>query len=475
VEIENEPVSGDNPDPELLLSLDRSTTTPLHSQLELELRDQVRRGRLTPGARVPSSRALAAKLGVSRGVVLEAYSQLVAEGYLTASQGAPTRVSTMASAELPPLAASSLSRRRPYEFDPGLPDLSAFPRRAWLRSVRAALRDAPFDAFAPVDPRGSHELRNALMSYLGRVRGAAAEPEHTLICAGFTHVFATLCRVLRDRGVRRIAVEDPGWLKHRLIAERAGLEPIGIPVDEMGISIEGLAASACETVVVTPAHQFPIGHVLSSARRTALLEWAEDEDALIVEDDFDGELRYDREPVGALQGLAPERVAYVGSVSKRLAPALALGWVLSPSWLTGALTYERALADAGPPALEQYALADFIAEGELDRHLRRMRLVYRGRRSALAAAVKRHLPDASLVGAAAGLFALALLPEGVRAEAVVRAAAARGVGVEPAQASGQPGLVLGYGNLSEQAIEQGIGRLAEALAEVLADARRASA
>lgn len=452
-------VSEPTRDPELLLSLDSSAATPLHSQLEMELRNLVRGGRLTPGARLPSTRALASKLGVSRGVVLEAYSQLVAEGYLTASQGAPTRVATMPSSELPPLAATPGAGRRPYELDPALPDLAAFPRGVWLRSLRNALREAPFDALAPSDPRGSAELRNALMSYLGRARGAAPEPEHTLVCAGFTSAFALLCRALYDRGVRSIAVEQPGWIKHRLIAERAGLEPICVSVDSQGISVDELSGCDCETVVVTPAHQFPTGHVLSSARRTSLLHWAEDRDALIVEDDYDGELRYDREPVGSLQGLAPERVAYIGSISKRLAPALALGWVLSPSWLTGALTYERALADTGPPVLEQYALADFIADGELDRHLRRMRLRYRDRRSALVDAVQRHLPGVVFEGAAAGLFALALLPEGLDPDVVARAAAGLGVGVEPSDA----GLVLGFANLAEPAIEEGVSRLAQAV------------
>jgi GntR family transcriptional regulator/MocR family aminotransferase len=469
------------PVPELLLALERRAAVPLHEQLELELRDQVRSGRLAPGSRLPSSRSLARDLGLSRGVVLEAYAQLVAEGYLTASQGAPTRVSTMSSAERPPLAATSLAPRYAHHFDPGLPDLVGFPRQLWLRSLRAVLRDAPFEKLDQADPRGLPELRNALMEYLGRVRGAAPEPEHTLVCGGFTQAFAALCRVLRDRGVERIAVEDPGWPRARLIAERAGLTPIGIPVDDHGISVTELAESGCETVVVTPAHQFPTGVVLSSERRAELLEWAEEWDSLIVEDDFDAELRFDRGAVGALQGLAPERVAYIGSASKRLAPALALGWVLSPSWLTGALTYEKALTDAGAPGLEQLALADFMARGELDRHVRRMRLRYRARRSSLVTALGRWLPGVQLVGVPAGLYALALLPDGIDEELALRAAAGSGVGVEglgshrtaaASAASAPAGLVLGYANLSEQAIEQGVRRLAEAVAQAQAQAKR---
>jgi GntR family transcriptional regulator / MocR family aminotransferase len=385
-----------------------------------------------------------------------------------ASQGAPTRVADAPSAELAPLAAGTLEPHHAYRFDPALPDLASFPRADWLRSLRQALRSAPFEALGAGDPRGAPELRNALMHYLGRARGAAPEPEHTVLCAGFGQGFALLCGSLHGRGIERIALEDPGWPKHRLIAERAGLEAVAIPVDEQGLDVGELAASGCEIVVVTPAHQFPTGGVMSSERRAALLAWADDTDGLIVEDDYDSELRYDRGPVGALQGLAPERVCHVGSVAKRLAPALRLGWLLSPSWLTGELTYAKALADGGSPALEQLALADFIARGELDRHLRRMRIRYRARRAGLEAALGRALPTARVSGTQAGLYALAELPGIGEEPAILRAAAAVGVGVEGLaacriSATGPPGLLLGYANLSEPAIERGIELLGSAL------------
>ncbi len=458
--------------PDLLLALDRRSPTPLHEQLELSLRDHIRSGRLAPDARLPSSRALAAQLGVSRGVALEAYSQLAAEGYIVSSQGAPTRVTSTPVTERPPIQASSLAQARTYEFDPGLPDLAAFPREQWARSLRTALGAARFDAVGHGDPRGTPELRNALSSYLGRARGAAPEPEHTLICSGFTHGFACLCRTLRDRGLERIAVEEPGWARHRLTAAGVGLEPIPIAVDDRGLAVDQLAASGCEALVLTPAHQFPTGAVLASERRSALLEWAEDEDGLIVEDDYDSELRLDRTAVGALQGLVPERVCHIGSASKRLAPGLRLGWILSPSWLTGALTYEHGLGGGGPPVLDQLALADFIARGELDRHLRRMRLRYRGRREALLAALERSLPEASIAGVAAGVFALLLLPDGRSRdeEQVVNRAAALGVGLEALawhraiESEDEPGgLVLGFANLPEPAIERGVELLAKAI------------
>lgn len=458
--------------PQLSITLDPLGSATLHEQIERALREQIRSGRLTPATRLPSSRGLAAELGVSRGVVLEAYSQLIAEGYLVSSQGAPTRVAAAPSTERPPLPASSLEPSYSYQFDPGVPDLAGFPRGGWLRSLRAVMREARFDQLGPGDPRGAAELRNELMAYLGRVRGAAPEPEHTIICTGFTQGFAALCRALGDRGVTQVAVEDPGWVQHRLIASQMNLEPVPVPVDEQGMSITALAGTGCEAVITTPAHQFPTGAVLSSERRAELLEWAEDSDGLVIEDDYDAELRYDRGPVGALQGLAPERVAYIGSVSKRLAPALRIGWILSPSWLTGALTYEKAVGDGGAPMIDQLALADFLARGELDRHLRRVRLRYRHRRETMIAALERHMPGARPSGAAAGLYALVGLPREVDEYSVVRAAGTRGVGVEglagcraDPQSTEEPALVLGYGNVPEAAIERGIQLLAEALAQ----------
>jgi len=463
VTLDREPVAG----PELLVALEAHPGATLHEQLEHALRDHIRSGRLPLGSRLPSSRALAAALGISRGVVLEAYAQLGAEGYLVSSQGAPTRVAFVPTAERPPIPAAELDVRHRYDFDPFLPDLVAFPRRAWLRSLRAAIQRAADADLGHGDPRGSAALRNELMRYLGRVRGAAPEPEHTLACAGWTQGFAVLCRALRARGVERIACEEPGWGQHRHVAQQAGLEPVPVAVDEHGIDVAALELSACEAVVVTASHQFPTGVALSPERRAALLEWAEDADGLVVEDDYDSELRYDRGSVGALQGLAPERVCLIGSVSKRLAPALRLGWILSPSWLTGALAYDKALADSSAPALDQLALADFIARGELDRHVRRMRARYRSRRAALLRALSDSLPAAQVSGVAAGLFALVLLPSGIQEQAVVTAAQGLGVGVEGLAThrleGGPAGLIVGYAGLPEPAIARRVALLAEVI------------
>ncbi len=457
--------------PELLVELDRAGELSLHEQLERSIRGGIRAGRLPAGMSMPSTRGLAGELGVSRGVVIEAYGQLAAEGYLTMSQGAPVRVSTAVRASTPRAPARSLLASFPYYFHPGLPDLAGFPREHWLRSLRAALRESPLDALGYGDPRGHPGLREALADYLDRVRGTAADTEHMTICTGFMQGFSLACRVLRGHGVDAIALEDPGWHQHRLIAEQSGLEVVAIPVDEEGIRVAELAASDAAVVVVTPAHQFPTGAVLSPARRAELVEWAESEERLIVEDDFDGEYRYDRVAVGALQGLAPEQVLYIGSASKRLAPAMRLGWMLTPSWLAWELSAGKAVEDGGSEVVGQLALRDFIARGELDRHVRRMRTRYQHRREIMLEALAQWLPQGRASGAAAGLFELVHLPGGIEESALLESAAARGVGMEGLSwhrftASGPPGVLLGFGNLSEPAIEHGVRLLADAYSAV---------
>ncbi len=460
----------------LLLQLDRGADTPLHEQIERSIRTDIRVGRLVAGTRLPSTRSLAAELGVSRGVVSEAYGQLAAEGYLLAGQGAPTRVALTVRAQTPRPPARSLQPSLPYRLDPGLPDLAGFPRDRWLRSLRAAWRQAPIDAVDYPDPRGVPSLREALAEYLGRVRGAAADPEHLLVCTGFAQGLSLIARWLRDRGVERVALEDPGWHTHRLIVEQAGIEVVPVAVDGEGLRVEDLEATEAAAVIVTPAHQFPTGRVLSSERRAALIEWAERGERLIVEDDFDAELRYDRAGVGALQGLAPERVAYIGSASKRLVPGMRLGWMLTPSWLGWPLISVKTIEDRGSETIGQLALQDFIARGELDRHLRRMRLRYQRRREALMESLAHHLPDARVEEGTAGLYELAELPAGVEEPRLIAAAAGRGVALEGLalhrfRPGGRPGLVLGFGGLPEPAIEQGIRLVAEAVDPAMADRR----
>jgi GntR family transcriptional regulator/MocR family aminotransferase len=402
--------------------------------------------------------------------VTEAYGQLAAEGYLTISQGAPVRVARAVRTASPRAPARSLLESFPYHFHPGLPDLAGFPREAWLRSLRTALRESPLAATGYGDPRGVPALREALAGYLGRVRGVEADPEHMLVCTGFMQAFTLVCRTLRARGVERIALEDPGWHIHRLIVENAGMEVVPVPLDEQGLRVDDLARTDAAAVLVTPAHQFPTGVVMGPERRAALIEWAEEE-RLIIEDDYDAEYRYDRVAVGALQGLAPEHVAYIGSASKRLAPGMRLGWMLTPSWLAWELTSAKAIEDGGSEAIGQLALCDFIARGELDRHVRRMRLRYQHRREALLGALARWVPQGRVRSpGAAGLFELVTLPEEIDEPRLLRAAAARGVGMEGLawhrfRPGGPPGVLLGYGNLSEPAIEHGVRLIGEALGE----------
>jgi len=443
--------------PELLVAL-RREAGPLHAQLEAQLRGAVRSGRLAAGERLPSSRALAAQLGVSRGVVVEAYGQLAAEGYLTVMPGAAPRVAAAAVAAPERVAAPAETALR-YDLRPGTPDLALFPRAAWARAQRQALREAPDADFGYPQPAGHPRLRAALAAYLGRVRGVQTAPERIVVCGGVAEALALIARVLGAAGARRIGVEDPSHFETRGLLAHAGLEPVPIPVDDGGIDVDALAAAGPEAVLITPAHQFPTGVVLDPGRRATLLDWARRTGALVIEDDYDAEYRYDRHPVGALQGLAPDHVAHVHSVSKTLAPALRLGWAALPTRLVAAVAEEKRLSDLGTPVLEQLTLAAFLERGELDRHLRRTRPSYRRRRDALT----RPLAGLTIDGIAAGLHALVRLPPGCSEADVVAAAQRAGIAVDAlgphvAGRAREPALLLGYTRLAEAGLEHS-GRL----------------
>ncbi|HXE43700.1 MAG TPA: PLP-dependent aminotransferase family protein [Conexibacter sp.] len=459
---------------ELLLRLEPDARSePLHAQLERQLREAIRAGRLAAGERVPATRTLAAELGVSRGVVVEAYAQLAAEGYLVTRRGAGTVVAAAARPTRPPRP-TPYPRAVPEDFHPGMPDLASFPRGAWLRSLRAVLRDAPHQQLGYADPVGTPQLRETLARYLGRARGVAADGGRVVVTSGLTQGVALACRALRARGARRIAVEDPGFMVHRGVVAHCGLEVVPVPVDGDGLSTDALDALDADVVLVTPAHQMPLGGVLAPARRAELIAWAEARDAYVIEDDYDSEHRYDREPVGALQGLAPERVIYAGCASKVLAPSLRLGWLVLPQALRAALATEKTLDDLGTSALHQLALVDFVERGELDRHLRRMRPRYRARRDALIAALARELPSWRIgAGIAAGLHVVALLPEAVDEAAFLAAAREQGMrlhGLSWFRADptlpAAPGLVLGFGNASEPSLVRAVAQLAQ-VAEVV--------
>ncbi|HEY5343555.1 MAG TPA: PLP-dependent aminotransferase family protein [Solirubrobacteraceae bacterium] len=450
--------------PELLIALRGGRR---RAQLEDRLREMVRDGTLPAGSRLPASRVLAEDLEVSRRLVVDAYAQLFAEGYLLARQGAGTYVAAGASA-VDAQPAQPPDRTPSFDFFPGVPDLASFPRTLWLRTQREVLRSVSASALSYPDVRGTPELRTALASYLRRVRGVVAEPGAIVVCSGAAHGLALLGRALAGAGVGAIAVEDPGLPPHGAVLAHAGLRVEGVPVDDQGIDVGAVRAPA---VLVTPAHQCPTGVVLSPRRRAALIEWARG-GGLVIEDDYDGEFRYDRAPPGALQGLAPDRVVYLGTVSKTLVPGLRLGWMLLPATLLDGVLAEKLLDGLATPTIEQLVLARLIETAAYDRHLRKARRRNRARRDALLAAVEQSLPGARVSGVSAGLHALVRLPRSVDAGRLIEHAVRRSVGIYPLslhQRDPSPmtdALVLGYANLSEPAIGEGIRRLAEVLEEM---------
>jgi GntR family transcriptional regulator/MocR family aminotransferase len=459
----------------VLVVLKRDARIPLHRQIETSIRDSIRAGRLPRGSSLPPSRVLATDLGVSRGVVVEAYQQLASEGYLASTAGGYTQV---AAGPAPAAAGLRLARETPPRIDLsyGRADVSSFPRAAWLRAIRGALAHAPNDLFGYLAGSGVPQLRTAIAGYLNRVRGTVAQPDQIVICTGYAQGIALLINVLAATGARRLALEDPSSGDDALPAARAaGLEVIGVPVDRDGIRVDVLRETGADAVILTPSHQWPTGSVLSAENRAAVLRWAAQpgvtgRGAVVIEDDYDAEYRYDRTPVGALQGLAPDRVVYAGSASKTLAPGLRLGWFVMPGHLAEPMAAAKIAADRGSPALEQLALADLITRGEFDRHLRRMRPVYRRRRDALLAALARRLPWLEPAGVSAGLHLVTWLPPDLDEAAVVGAAARAGVGIDgvtPYRIShpGPGGLIFGYATVNEQAIAAGVAILADVIGE----------
>ncbi|MZD07930.1 aminotransferase class I/II-fold pyridoxal phosphate-dependent enzyme [Streptomyces sp. SID5785] len=475
------------------------TGSGLRRGLTDALREAVRSGRLAPGTRLPSSRTLAVDLGIARNTVADSYADLVAEGWLTARQGSGTRVAERpVEAPRPP---RTPARRTPgplrHDLNPGSPDLASFPRTEWLRAARRALSAAPNDALGYGDPRGRPELRTALAGYLARARGVHADPERIVICSGFVHGLRLLGDALRRRGVRDIAVESYGLDAHWDVLTRAGLRTHPLPLDELGTDTGALdhlhlpppgrrdasrptaasgAARALSTsppapaqpagrrtigaALLTPAHQFPIGDPLHPDRRAAVVDWARRTGALILEDDYDGEFRYDRQPIGALQGLDPDRVVYLGTASKSLAPGLRLGWMVLPESVVAEVIEEKGPSDWSCGFLDQLTLAEFMNSGAYDRHLRSARLRYRRRRDQLVAALAERAPSVHATGIAAGLHAVLQLPPGTE-QSVVRAAAWQRLGVvglstyrHPSASPSAPrpdALVVGYGTPPDHA------------------------
>jgi len=466
-------------DLEILLALELRRGRLRHELLGA-LRAAVQDGRLAAGSRLPASRQLAARLGVSRGVVTDTYEQLAAEGYLGVRERQAPVVARIARpatslASGPAGAQTAVPERTRqmfrYDFVATTPDVELFPRREWGRALDAALRDATNDDLDYGDHRGRIELRAALAAYLGRVRGVRITPDRILVSQGFTQALALVCRVLLVRGARELWFESPSLAEEWETVRASGLAVRPVPVDRDGLITDLLPRRRGAAVVVTPAHQFPTGAVLSAPRRNELVAWARRHDALIIEDDYDAEFRYDRAAIGAVQGLDPDHVIHVGTASKTLAPGVRLGWLSLPAALVGEVREAKAAADSGSPALDQLAFAAFLGAGDHDRHVVRVRTAYRGRRDRLLRSLVAHALDLRAEGAAAGLHILVRLP-GIDDVALARAAASAGIGVRPlspmylAGSSSECGLVLGYGRLPVERIDDAVAALAGVIRSV---------
>jgi GntR family transcriptional regulator/MocR family aminotransferase len=449
--------------PELHLVL--ATSGSRRDALESALRSAIRDGRLAAGSRLPSTRALAADLGVARGTVVEAYGQLRAEGYLGARRGAGTWVAALrVDVPRPSRPAAPATRGVRFDFHPGQPDLSAFPRAAWTAALRRGLRTAPDASLGYGDPRGRPELREQLALYLARVRGAVADPERVVVCCGFRHGLSLVCRALQARGAKRVAIEQPCAPPHGAAAAAAGVRLVPLAVDERGARTDLLRRLRVQAAVLGPAHQYPLGVVLQPDRRAAAVEWARASGGVVVEDDYDAELRYDRQPVGALQALAPEHVAYGGTASKTLVPGLRLGWLLLPSELLDPILAFRAVEDVHVPATDQIAFAELLRSGAYERHVRRMRARYRARRDRLVGMLRERAPAVRPLGAAAGLRVLLDLPaHGPSASELCEHAATRSLLLYPV--AGRNAVLVGYGALPEHDAAAGLHALCDLLAE----------
>ncbi len=417
-------------------------------------RAAIRDGRLAPGTRLPATRVLAGELGISRGVVVEAYRRITDEGLISGRSGGgtvvlarPVRTSARPSAPFDThrLPRPRLTLAEGIDLSPGVPDLSAFPRSMWLRAERVAFTETAPEDLGYGDPRGHPRLRAALAPWLGRTRGLRVEPDDILIVAGVAQSMSLLAQQLRREGTEAIAVEDPGSRGAVEEFEYWGLRAVPVPVDDDGIRVDALDASGAAAAFLTPAHQFPTGVVLAPARRRELLSW---DAQLIVEDDYDAEYRYDRAPVPALHPSAPDRIAYTGSTSKSLAPALRLGWLVPPRSRFAELVDAKHATDLGSPTVPQLVLARLLESGEYDRHVRLVRARHRARRDALLQSLSDALPSATITGVAAGLHLLVMLPAGADDVALADELRAAGVLVHPLswhrRLPGPPGLVLGY-------------------------------
>jgi GntR family transcriptional regulator/MocR family aminotransferase len=427
------------------------------------MRELIRSGALPTDAPLPSTRSLSADLGVSRGVVVRAYEQLAAEGYIALRSRARPVVAARGRVPEPPREEHDVHVYGvPFVLRPDLPDLGLFPRSEWLRSSRRSLERMADTDLAYGEPFGAVALRTRLAPFLARTRGVVATADRTSIHAGSTQALFVLASVLRAEGARRIAVEDPGhrWRTRALAA--TGVEVVPVPVDRNGLRVDQLGDA--DAVVVSPDHHFPSGVALSPERRRALVDWASENDRIVLEHDYDAHFRYDRHPTGALQALAPEHVAYVGSASALLAPTVRLGWAVVPARLVVPVANQLFSTGIATSRVTQLALAELIERGHLDRQLRRARVTYRRRREIFVRELARR--GFEVGGEPVGLFvSLALNREEGPILDSARAAGMALDGVNEHSVEPQPpGLVLGFAAMPEATLARAVKALAAALA-----------
>ena len=451
---------------EVLLRIEHRSATPKYRQIERGLRAAIQSGRLEAQAQLPTTRDLARTLGVSRGVVLEAYEQLASDGYVISRQGSGTRVApcTQLRVAAEPVA-HPVTSRPVFDFRPGIPDARSFPYVTWANVLRDVLREAPVSLLDYPHPQGPVETRIALAQYLARARAVDVDSNRLVVCSGFTQGVELALATLRRRGASTVAIEDPGA---PLLCERArahGMNVVRIPVDELGVDVTALDACAADLIIVSPAHQYPTGTVMSEDRRSALVGWARRHRAYVIEDDYDAEYRYDIAPIAALQSLCPDHVIYIGTASKVLAPSLRLGWIVAPHALVEPLASAKARADRGASVLDQLALARFLYDGHFERHLRAMRNIYQSRRGQLLRAIGRHQSQPTVRGVAAGLHVMLDLPGNVDEARLIALAQAADMSLVGARSYHQspslarPSLILGYGAICDSKIASGIDLL----------------
>ena len=446
---------------------------PVRDQIRHQLLLAIRSGRLAPDDRLPSSRDLAADVGVSRGTVVEAYGQLVQEGYLTARPGSGTVVAAQ-----PPAAPreggapltwvpATPSDVPVIDLRPGAPDLGAFPRSAWSSATSHVMRTVPDLELGYVPPWGVAVLRTQLAGHLARTRVTDAGPDDVVITSGVTQALTLTCRVLTGLGHVSLAVEDPSNAIQRQVLGRYVDTVLEVPVDEEGLVVDALARTGTRAVLVTPAHQHPTGVALSAARRAALAAWALDVGGVVIEDDYDAEFQFGRSSTPSMQGTDPGHVVHVGSVSKTLAPGLRLGWVLAPPALRAPLASAKRDDDFGTSVIIQHTLARLLETGTYDRHLRGLRRRYSHQRQVLVEALARRAPHWEVRGADAGLHLCVTVPDDVDEVAAVARAAELGLLVldlgRLRSAAGPKGFVLGYARLREHQADEAVARLARAV------------